>query len=107
MDQHVGPPGQGDDLLGGLAGQDDQAVAVLAELRPVALARPRPARRPGRNAPRGRRRRPSGKASIRIGTPWFGWTMLPMYMITLCSGPMPGIVGRSPGWSYSPRSIPG
>ena len=32
VDQDVGPAGQGDDLLGGLAGQDDQPVAVRAEL---------------------------------------------------------------------------
>ena len=38
MDQDVGAAGQRDDLLGGLAGQDDQPVAVRAELGPVALA---------------------------------------------------------------------
>ena len=32
----------------------------------------------------------------RIGTPWLGWTMLPTYMITLFSGPTPGIeTGRA------------
>ena len=27
--------------------------------------------------------------------------MLPTYITTLCSGPIPGIVAGSPGWSYS------
>ena len=31
MDQDVGAAGQGDDLLRGLAGQDDQPVAVRTE----------------------------------------------------------------------------
>src|SRR5208337_4190746 len=48
-----------------------------------------------------------GNASIRIGTPWLGWTMLPTYMMTLFSGCTPGIDAGLPGRSYSARSMPG
>ena len=100
-----------DDLLGGLAGQDDQSIAVPTELGAVTLAGL------GRAADQdaagvGPRSKTCGSASIRIGTPWLGWTMLPTYMMTLCSGPTPGIAagrraartrpGRCPGRSRSP-----
>ena len=101
VDQDVGAAGQRDDLLGGLAGQDDQPIADRAELRRGSARPPRRGRPRARNAPRARRAKTRGKASIRIGTPWFGWTMLPTYMTTLCSGPTPGSPPAPPGRSYS------
>ena len=107
MDQDVGPSGQRDDLLGGLTGQDDQAGRRTGRAGRGSARRPRRDRRPGRSGRRARDSKILGRASIRIGTPWLGWTMLPTYMMTLCFGPMPGIDAGGPGRSYSARSMPG
>ena len=81
MNEHIGAASQPDDLVGSLAGQDDQPIGEFPELGLVALARLD--RAANENASRrGFAAKMRGRASIRIGTPWLGWTMLPMYMIT-------------------------
>src|SRR5271157_2234893 len=99
MDQDIGAARQRDNLIGGLAGQDDQSLAVPTELGTVTLAR--------LGGTAGQDSKIRGNASIRIGTPWLGWTMLPTYMMTLFSGCTPGIDAGLPGRSYSARSMPG
>ncbi len=82
MNENIGAASQADDLLGSLAGQDDQAIGEFPELGLVALARFD--RAPPTRTHRAREfvAKMRGRASIRIGTPWLGWTMLPMYMMT-------------------------